>query len=78
MSLEPAIALVVGFLLLQQSPGLLALLGVGFVVAAGVGAERTGARLVLDPADTSLHEQRTVPDRTLPRQPALPQPDLNS
>ncbi len=46
MSLEPAIALAVGFVLLHQSPGLLALVGVGFVVAAGVGAERTGARHV--------------------------------
>jgi inner membrane transporter RhtA len=81
MSLEPAIALVVGFLLLQQSPGLLALLGVGFVVAAGVGAERTGARLVPDPRDavpSPRHEPRMVPDRAVPHQPALPQPDLNS
>lgn len=44
MSLEPAIALTVGFLALGQTPGGTALVGVGFVVAAGVGAERTGGR----------------------------------
>ena len=44
MSLEPAIALVAGLALLHQAPGLWPVLGVAFVVAAGVGAERTGAR----------------------------------
>lgn len=44
MSIEPAIALVIGFLVLGQDPGLWPVVGVAFVVAAGVGAERTGAR----------------------------------
>ena len=44
MSLEPAIALIVGLLVLHQTPGLLPVIGVAFVVAAGIGAERTGAR----------------------------------
>jgi len=44
MALEPGIALVIGFLALHQAPDLLAVAGVGFVVAAGVGAERSGAR----------------------------------
>ena len=44
MSLEPAIALGAGLVLLGQVPGPLAIVGVGFVVAAGVGAERSGAR----------------------------------
>jgi inner membrane transporter RhtA len=44
MSLEPALALLVGLVLLGQVPDVLAVLGIGFVVAAGVGAERTGAR----------------------------------
>ncbi|CUR60099.1 conserved membrane hypothetical protein [metagenome] len=44
MSLEPAIALVVGLVLLDQIPTLWPLVGIAFVVAAGVGAERTGAR----------------------------------
>jgi inner membrane transporter RhtA len=56
MSLEPAIALVVGLLLLHQAPGLWPVAGIGFVVAAGIGAERTGARsqaAVGAPAGTS-------------------------
>ncbi len=44
MSLEPAIALVVGLLLLGQVPGLVPVAGIGLVVLAGIGAERTGAR----------------------------------
>jgi inner membrane transporter RhtA len=44
MSLEPACALLVGLVLLGQVPGLLATLGICFVVAAGIGAERSGAR----------------------------------
>lgn len=48
MSLEPAFALLVGLVALGQVPDALAVLGIGFVVAAGVGAERTGARTVLE------------------------------
>ncbi|MGD9530299.1 EamA family transporter [Pseudonocardia sp.] len=44
MSLEPAIATAVGLAALGQVPGLLAVLGIGLVVAAGIGAERTGGR----------------------------------
>ncbi len=44
MSLEPAIALGIGLVLLHQVPGLWPVVGIGFVVAAGIGAERTGAR----------------------------------
>jgi inner membrane transporter RhtA len=44
MSLEPGIALVIGLVLLHQVPGFGPVIGVGFVVAAGIGAERTGAR----------------------------------
>lgn len=44
MSLEPAIALVVGLVLLGQVPGPWPVLGIAFVVAAGVGAQRTGTR----------------------------------
>lgn len=45
MSLEPAFALLVGLALLDQVPDLLAVLGIGFVVVAGIGAERSGARV---------------------------------
>ena len=50
LSLEPAIALVIGLLVLRQVPGPGPVIGVAFVVAAGIGAERTGARAVRDPA----------------------------
>ncbi len=52
MSLEPAIALVIGLVVLHQAPGLWPVVGVGFVVAAGVGAERTGARTDVQPCET--------------------------
>ena len=44
MALEPAFALVIGFVALHQSSNLLAVLGIGLVVAAGIGAERSGSR----------------------------------
>lgn len=44
MSLEPAIAVLIGLVVLHQVPGWAALVGVAFVVAAGIGAERTGGR----------------------------------
>jgi len=44
MSLEPAIAMIIGFLVLQQDLGALAVVGIGLVVAAGIGAERAGSR----------------------------------
>jgi inner membrane transporter RhtA len=44
MALEPAIALVVGLVALHQVPAWSAVVGIGFVVAAGVGAARTGGR----------------------------------
>ena len=48
MCLEPAIALVIGLIVLHQVPGPLPVLGIGFVVVAGVGAERAGRRLATD------------------------------
>ncbi|MBB4754264.1 EamA family transporter [Actinoplanes lobatus] len=44
MSLEPAIAVLAGLILLHQVPGWTAVAGIGLVVAAGIGAERSGAR----------------------------------
>ncbi|GJF18613.1 membrane protein [Mycolicibacterium cyprinidarum] len=44
MSLEPALAMLIGLLVLHQIPGALAVVGIGFVVAAGIGAARTGGR----------------------------------
>ncbi len=45
MALEPAVALVIGAALLHQIPDLLGVLGMLFVVAAGVGATRSGERV---------------------------------
>ncbi len=44
MSLEPAIALLAGLLVLGQIPGTAATAGILFVVIVGIGATRTGAR----------------------------------
>jgi len=44
MCLEPAIALIAGVMVLHQVPEGWSLTGVAFVVAAGIGAEGTGAR----------------------------------
>ncbi|WP_340536768.1 EamA family transporter [Nocardioides sp. GXZ039] len=49
MALEPALALLIGLVALHQVPGWPAVLGVGLVVAAGVGAERTGSRAPVTP-----------------------------
>jgi inner membrane transporter RhtA len=45
MSLEPAIAAIIGFTVLDQVPRTGAVAGIVLVVAAGIGAERTGRRL---------------------------------
>lgn len=50
MALEPAFALVIGFVALHQVPNLIAVFGIGLVVAAGIGAERSGARTPKGPA----------------------------
>jgi inner membrane transporter RhtA len=44
MALEPALALLIGFVVLHQVPRILAVVGIGFVVLAGIGAARSGAR----------------------------------
>lgn len=46
MALEPAIAAVIGLLVLSQLPGGLTWVGIACVVAAGVGAERSGGRVL--------------------------------
>lgn len=51
MSLEPAFAMVVGLVMLHQVPGPAAVVGICFVVAAGVGAARTGARSLPVPTE---------------------------
>jgi inner membrane transporter RhtA len=60
MCLEPAIALAAGLFLLGQVPGPLAIVGVAFVVAAGIGAERTGSRDPSAPAHDVADVQPVV------------------
>jgi inner membrane transporter RhtA len=69
MSLEPAIALVIGLVVLSQVPGVAAALGVAFVVAAGIGAERTGART---PAPPPAPAAAALAAPTAPAAPAAP------
>jgi inner membrane transporter RhtA len=51
MSLEPAFAMIVGLLVLHQVPGPAGVVGICFVVAAGIGAARSGARSTPVPAE---------------------------
>jgi inner membrane transporter RhtA len=44
MSLEPGIAMIIGLIVLGQSPGVLGVFGICLVVAASIGANRTGQR----------------------------------
>lgn len=55
MSLEPAIALTVGLVALHQTPGLVPVVGILFVVVAGSGAARTGGRTPIGPPHTRTH-----------------------
>ncbi|HEY0700533.1 MAG TPA: EamA family transporter [Micromonospora sp.] len=60
MSLEPAIALVIGLIALHQVPSPASVVGLAFVVVAGIGAERTGARA---PAPGTAPASGTAADR---------------
>ena len=51
MALEPAFAMIVGLVVLHQVPGPAGVVGICFVVAAGIGASRTGARSSPVPAE---------------------------
>jgi inner membrane transporter RhtA len=44
MALEPAFGMIVGLVILDQVPGSAGVVGICLVVAAGIGAARTGAR----------------------------------
>jgi len=50
MALEPAFAMIVGLVVLHQIPGPAGIFGICFVVAAGIGAARAGARTSPVPA----------------------------
>lgn len=50
MCLEPAIAVLIGLLILHQVPRPAAIAGIGLVIIAGIGATRTGQRRPPQPA----------------------------
>jgi inner membrane transporter RhtA len=58
MALEPAIALVIGLVVLGQLPGWWAVAGIALVVAAGIGAERAGSR---QPGESNTATARVQP-----------------
>jgi inner membrane transporter RhtA len=70
MALEPAIALVLGLVVLHQVPGWSAIAGIGLVVAAGIGAERTGARPLVGTGNRS--QPLPIPRRSLQTSPPSP------
>ncbi|MDV3129173.1 EamA family transporter [Mycobacterium sp. 21AC1] len=51
MSLEPGFAMIIGLVVLHQVPGPTGVVGICFVVAAGIGAARTGSRSLPVPAE---------------------------
>lgn len=51
MSLEPALAFLIGFVVLHQNPGLWETVGIAIVVVAGVGAARSGGREMAVPLE---------------------------
>jgi inner membrane transporter RhtA len=51
MSLEPVFALIIGMAMLRQMPRPEAVIGIALVVAAGIGAARSGARAAPVPAE---------------------------
>lgn len=71
MSLEPAIALLLGLVVLGQVPNLLPVVGIALVVVAGIGAERTGARSTR-PASTPPTGPEALPADDTGAVPAAP------
>lgn len=61
MALEPAFALLIGYAILHQQPDALAVVGILLVVAAGIGAERSGARHAYDHDDQEVVPREGAP-----------------
>jgi inner membrane transporter RhtA len=72
MCLEPAFALVAGLALLGQVPRAWSLAGVALVIAAGLGAERHGARTVPAPAAAAATPATPATDPDDDRAPDAP------
>lgn len=67
MSLEPGFAMLMGLLILHQVPAPLAVVGIVAVVAAGIGAARTGARSSPPVPDASISRERACLHRGAPQ-----------
>jgi inner membrane transporter RhtA len=63
MCLEPAVALIIGLAILGQVPRPSAIGGIVLVVAAGIGAERTGARVEDQPSTATNEDRQHAPER---------------
>lgn len=57
MSLEPAIGVLLGLVVLHQQPGVIQLAGLLLVVLAGAAAQRDGRRRQPDTGDNALHSE---------------------
>ncbi|MGV9671780.1 EamA family transporter [Gordonia sp. NPDC003504] len=62
MALEPGFAMLIGLIVLHQVPGPASVIGLGLVVAAGVGAARGGARIE-EPTTLPVREPETIGER---------------
>jgi inner membrane transporter RhtA len=78
MCLEPAIAVVLGLILLGQVPSAWALAGVALVITAGLGAERTGSRPHAGPGHAADGPAELRADRPRPGPVARPAADSRS
>src|SRR4029450_5271419 len=58
MALEPGFAMIVGLVVLHQTPGPAGIVGICFVVAAGIGAARPGAPSSPVPAEVGWRRRR--------------------
>ncbi len=68
MALEPAFGLLLGLIVLQQQPGILQLVGIALVIAAGAGAQRRGLRAAPEEPDAlSPPAARAAPNSAPPR-----------
>jgi inner membrane transporter RhtA len=72
MSLEPAIALLAGLLVLGQIPRPVSAAGVIFVVIAGIGATRAGARAPASSAGQAIDDELRDGDGRLSATPSAP------
>lgn len=66
MALEPAFALVIGLVVLAQVPSGTAVAGIGFVVLAGIGAARSGARPASPDDIPPVYVREVYPESIVP------------